>query len=190
MCIAIQHGARMTTYGIPAKQISQITGVHLDTARRWKRAGSVPARYKSLVALGTGSDLGALSVAWVGWSLRDGLLTAPEGWKFTPGEVLGIPIRHQEIAALKAERRRAQSLPLPLPALAAHIVTLRLDLFEPYRFGTSLEAATLPRHLQQTPEGVLQLLGIDQPATNGQSRSNTYPQADTATAREQSYGIR
>jgi len=97
--------------------LAGITGVHIETAHRWKRAGRIPAAHRAMVQLRTTGNLSVISEHWSGWTItKRGGLRSPEGWEFQPGEVLSIPLRHQHIAALETERRllRAGQLPATL----------------------------------------------------------------------------
>lgn len=93
----------LSTYGLPVLLLAQVTGVHLDTARRWKRAGKVPAHYAPLIALRIEGDLGLITDQWKGFRLAQGDLWTPEGTPVSPGEVRAIPYRRDQIREL--ERR-------------------------------------------------------------------------------------
>jgi len=95
-----------TPSGLSAEQLAAVCGVHITTARRWKRTGNMPLSYRVLVAFLVDGDLGVLSPAWKGWTLRAGEIVTPEGWTFTPGELTAVPIRYQQLAAL--ERRMSE----------------------------------------------------------------------------------
>lgn len=103
----------MDLYGIPAAEIARLCGVDVATARRWKRGKSrIPKCARTLLV----GDLSALDPAWRGWTLKAGKITSPEGWQYSPGEVLSLALLRQQIAHLEAERRRADELldqPLP-----------------------------------------------------------------------------
>lgn len=89
---------------LPAASLARRFDVHPTTAARWKARNLLPPRYAALAALAAG-DVGALDAAWTGWTLRRGELISPEGIAFRPGEVLAIPIRMQQIAALQRDTR-------------------------------------------------------------------------------------
>lgn len=75
------------------------------TARRWKAAATLPRWAYWILSIRFGCALGSLCEAWDGWHLRRGKLEAPNGWQFTPAELIAMPLRLQEIAALRAELR-------------------------------------------------------------------------------------
>lgn len=93
-------------YGLPAASLAEACGVDVSTARKWKKRGAVPPRYARLIALAFGADLGAITLTWSAWSLRDGRLTSPEGDAYSPGEVRSIGLRLQQLAELERQLRR------------------------------------------------------------------------------------
>ena len=93
------------TYGVPVSVLVDITGCSSDTARRWKRKGSMPYMAARLVALLYDGDLGALSDSWAGFRLNNDRLWTPSGWDIRPGEVMCIPLRRQYAAALERQVR-------------------------------------------------------------------------------------
>jgi Phage protein len=87
-----------------AELLAAITGVDISTARRWKRAGKLPAtaaRLLSIVVLGDITVLG-----FTGWRILRGELISPEGWTYSPGEVMALTLLRQRVAHLEAERRK------------------------------------------------------------------------------------
>jgi hypothetical protein len=59
----------------------------------------VPRHFADIVALRTTGDLGVLASAWEGWTLRRGELWTPDNWgPITPGDIISIPIRMQQIS--------------------------------------------------------------------------------------------
>jgi len=92
-------------YGFGAHVIAARAGVSLPTARRWKRARTLNGAIARLLRLVLFGELGEISRAWRGWSLRDGEITSPEGWGFKPGEICAIPFFRAQLAAYQAEQR-------------------------------------------------------------------------------------
>lgn len=92
-----------STYGLPAELLAQLTGVHIDTARRWKRRGRVPHPYTLLIHLRTSGDLGAIDPHWQGWRLVGGKLWTPEQQPLAPGDLRAIPYRSQLLAELERQ---------------------------------------------------------------------------------------
>lgn len=90
------------TYGFPIKHIARVCKVTPRTAARWK-AGHAVMPYCARVVLM--QDLGAFDPTWRNWTLRDGLLISPEGWKIGMREVLAQPLVRAQLAALKVENR-------------------------------------------------------------------------------------
>lgn len=102
----------MTPYGIPLARLIELTGVHPDTARRWKREQYIPRPWDLIVQLRMQAPLGELAQPWDGWHLRKDLIISPEGWSFTPGQVRAIPLRDQLIRELQRERATPRQLSL------------------------------------------------------------------------------
>lgn len=94
---------RNELYGIGVKEIAEVCGVDLSTARRWKRGASCPP--KSALMLLSG-DLGILDKEWRGWVIRRGVLISPEGWDAKPGEVLALPLMRAQIHSYQLESRK------------------------------------------------------------------------------------
>lgn len=92
-------------YGVPVAEIARVCMVHVDTARRWKRTGIVPAAATVAIRALYEQDLGALDAAWQGWSLRGGELVSPAGDRLTPGQVLSGKYYRE------MERERAKDRP-------------------------------------------------------------------------------
>lgn len=93
------------TYGVPASALVALTGAHLATARRWKRAACVPRWLARLIAVCWRGELAEISPAWAGWRLVGGALVSPEGWEATPGDVRSLPFLRQQIAMYQSEAR-------------------------------------------------------------------------------------
>jgi hypothetical protein len=112
----------------------------LRSVRRWKQTGLAPAIVIAWLDLIHYGNLGAICAEFEGWALRRGTLHAPNGWTFSAGQLMAIPLHYQREAALEtallstakptvlAARRkltlshfsRASSStpsPLPLPSL-------------------------------------------------------------------------
>jgi hypothetical protein len=102
-------------YGVPVEQIAQVCGVHKDTARRWKRTGNVPPAAVVAIRALFEHDLGAISKAWTGWSVRGEELISPEGNRFTPGMVRASSYHRQRCQ----EMDRGKPKPLDFGALLA-----------------------------------------------------------------------
>lgn len=90
-----------------AKEIAQVCGVDISTARKWKRGASRPP--PSALKLLSG-DLGVFSAHWKGWVVRGTELISPEGWTTSRGDALSVPLLHGQIAALRTELRRAKEV--------------------------------------------------------------------------------
>lgn len=87
--------------GIPAARIARLLGVHLDTARRYKRSGRMPRAIARYLELRLAGELGFVDTAWRGFRLVAGQLVTPEGATLRPGEIRAVPIRLQQIAELE-----------------------------------------------------------------------------------------
>lgn len=101
-----------------AEHLARLTFCSIRSARRWRQSGFAPAICVAWLELTHYGGLAPLSDAWEGWRLRNGALHAPTGWAFTPGELLAMPLRYQEISALTSSRRfSSQTSHAPLLAL-------------------------------------------------------------------------
>lgn len=99
--------ARELLAGLAVVAIAKGCSVSLDTARRWKRRGRMPAPMHRLLELTAHGELGGVAPAWAGWRLacRAGELVSPEGWRFTPGEIRALPLRYGQISGLERQVR-------------------------------------------------------------------------------------
>lgn len=84
-----------------ADKLAALTFHSPRTARRWIAENLAPRIVVEWLALTHGGDLSAMDKLWAEWRLFRGELHAPNGWHFTPGELLSLPLLYQEIAALK-----------------------------------------------------------------------------------------
>lgn len=104
-------------YGIPINELARICHVSVKTAARWKSGATCPPKSARLLLA---ADLACLDPTWAGWCVRNGKLVSPEGWEITMRDVIGLPLRRQEMAAYKSELKRlkeklllTQEQPLP-----------------------------------------------------------------------------
>jgi hypothetical protein len=93
------------TYGLSVELLTELTNVHPDTARRWKRRRKIPKAYASLVDLHMTGDLGTLATDWKGFRLIAGRLWTPEGTSVTPGDIRAIPYRQQLVSEMERSLR-------------------------------------------------------------------------------------
>lgn len=92
----------LSSIGVAA--LAALGGVHLSTARRWKRSGKCPRSVVLLVRVCHCGELDPIHSSWRGWRVVRDQLVSPEGWQFTPGAVRSIPLLQRHLA----EARRAQ----------------------------------------------------------------------------------
>lgn len=83
----------------PAKDLASFFGVHLTTARRWRREHYAPPAVMMLLA----QDLGALDVKWRGWRVREGCLISPEQLVIPLAKVLSLPFMDAQITNLQRD---------------------------------------------------------------------------------------
>lgn len=93
-------------HGLAPEALAELLGVHITTARRWRRTGEAPEAVARTLAVLRFGRLGPLDPAWIGWCLRDGQLWSPENEPYTPGMVRAGPL-HAESARLARERAQA-----------------------------------------------------------------------------------
>lgn len=56
-------------------------------------------------------DAGGLDPSFRGWKIEHGEMISPEGWRFSPGEIMSMPLLRQQLAAYQAAERQADALP-------------------------------------------------------------------------------
>ncbi len=96
----------MDSYGYNAEWLAHVCGVDPSTARRWKRLRFIPERYRRLIELADGADLGTLAPAWRGWRIFGGELINPEGERFAVDQVRALRLHQQLAAELERQLRR------------------------------------------------------------------------------------
>ena len=89
----------MDPYGHSVRELAQLAGVTERSVRRWKVKGRIPEPYCTRVALMLQADLGVISEAWRGWSIRQGELVSPEGLRLLPREIRALPFHLAALAS-------------------------------------------------------------------------------------------
>ena len=85
--------------------------IHRTTLRRWlKEEIKIPGHQRQVIRLLLG-DLPGTAGQWSGWRFDQGLLTAPGGDRYRPGDVLSLIILRQQ---LTAQRRELEALKIRL----------------------------------------------------------------------------
>jgi len=85
--------------------------IHRTTLRRWlKEEIKIPGHQHQVIRLLLG-DLPGTAGQWSGWRFDQGLLTAPGGDRYRPGDVLSLIILRQQ---LTAQRRELEALKVRL----------------------------------------------------------------------------
>lgn len=95
-------------WGISAEKIAGWTGVHITTARRWKRGESPPKAALEIIQIRDTGELGVVDKAWAGWRLIDGMLYSPEQMEFTPADVRAGPFWRQLARSYQVRQRLPQ----------------------------------------------------------------------------------
>lgn len=91
--------------GVTPEVIAEVCGVHITTARRWKRGEMPPLSALKIIRLHTTGELGEIDLKWAGWRLRHGQLVAPHGEQFETGDVMSIRFLRQLIASYQTDQR-------------------------------------------------------------------------------------
>jgi hypothetical protein len=91
--------------GVTPEVIAEVCGCHLSTARRWKRGEMPPLSALKIIRLYTAGELGEIDLKWRGWRLRDGVLIAPHGQSFSPGDILATTYWQQLAKSYQADQR-------------------------------------------------------------------------------------
>ena len=97
--------AHPALYAIKTEKIVQWTRCHESTARRWKRGEEPPYPATQIVELQSTGNLGMIDDEWDGWRLLDGLLIAPNGDEFAPGDIMATTWWRQLARTYQAEQR-------------------------------------------------------------------------------------
>jgi len=85
--------------------------IHRTTLRRWlKEEIKIPGHQHQVIRLLLG-DLPGTAGQWSGWRFDQGLLIAPGGDRYRPGDVLSLIILRQQ---LTAQRREVEALKVRL----------------------------------------------------------------------------
>lgn len=95
----------LSTYGLSVLLLAQLANVHIDTARRWKRAGKMPDHVAEIMRLKLDGDLGMIAADWSGFRLTKNQLWTPEGTGIRPGDIRAIPYRRAQLIELERELR-------------------------------------------------------------------------------------
>src|SRR6185312_7940236 len=86
----------------PANELADFFGVHVSTARRWRREQNAPRAVIMLLAC----DLGAFDPVWAGWRVRGGLLRSPEGLEAAMQDVRALPFIRMQVVTYQTENRK------------------------------------------------------------------------------------
>lgn len=96
------------------EKLAALALASVRSARRWIRSGVAPALVVRWLQFKVCAQLAVIHPKWDGWTLRrDGKLHSPEGFQFAPDELRAIPLRYQEISALRLEIRQLAAQPVP-----------------------------------------------------------------------------
>lgn len=95
---------------ISLRELVEVCGVDISTARRWRRGSNLPPAYVlAYVNAKRQGDLGFLDPAWRGWVLRGGHLISPEGWEISMSDVLASRLHEAQLAAWRLEVRKLRA---------------------------------------------------------------------------------
>lgn len=83
----------------PAKDLAEFFGVHISTARRWRREQNAPPAVIMLLS----QDLGVFDAKARGWCIRNGCLISPEQLVIPLAKVLSIPFMDAQITNLQRD---------------------------------------------------------------------------------------
>lgn len=95
-------------FGLSAEWLAKVCGVHITTARRWKRGEAPPKAALEIIQLRATGELGVVDGAWSGWRLVNGVLYSPEQMDFTPADVRAGPFWRQLARSYQAKQRLPQ----------------------------------------------------------------------------------
>lgn len=103
--------------------LRDVAGAHRTTVARWRAAQRLPKAVSLLVRIMHHGELELVHDAWQGFRLdeRTGTLWTPEGWPCSPGDILAIRYRIEQLLELERELAsqildRHDAAPVRLPA--------------------------------------------------------------------------
>ena len=85
------------------KWVLEVTGRHRSSVTRWRQKNRFPREVQLLASVQLHGELGHIHRNWNDWRLdtRSGELFSPAGDSFTPNELVALPLRLQELNALR-----------------------------------------------------------------------------------------
>ncbi|HUQ52353.1 MAG TPA: DUF3653 domain-containing protein, partial [Gammaproteobacteria bacterium] len=86
--------------------------VHPATVRRWRARGEFPPALQRLAELEHYGELGHIDERWREWRIVAGELVAPNGERYTPGVILALALRLQQLNELERLARAPRRGPL------------------------------------------------------------------------------
>jgi len=102
-------------HGLTPRELVQLTGTSLASARRWVRSRQIPPLAKRLLELVRERDLGYVDPAWQGWKLLRKKIVCPDGNEASQGQIRAIRARLAQITELeRALREPAQRELFPM----------------------------------------------------------------------------
>ncbi len=90
---------------IGQRGVERALNVHRTTVHRWLSGRVRLPGAHHLAVQGLLGDLPGTGGAWTGWRFHDGLLYAPGGDRYTPGEVLALRLQQQRVREFDREFR-------------------------------------------------------------------------------------
>lgn len=94
--------------GLTVAELVSLTGTHRTTATRWKHGNPLPEPVRRLLAIVAHGELDQLGFRR--WRIVAGHLYSPEGWEYSPGEILALTLLRQQLASLQAKDRAFKAM--------------------------------------------------------------------------------
>lgn len=94
------------------RDLAEKTGVHRTTVARWIAKKKLPESVYALLDLTQNGSLARIHSAWDGWKLcpHTGEILPPNDARgFTPGHLLAMQLRYQELSALRIQMTELKS---------------------------------------------------------------------------------
>jgi len=86
---------RRVSFGIEIKQLSELTGLHPSTLRRYRRSNKAPRHIIELIAIYRAGKLPSQEKTWDGWKIIGECLADPDGNTYHVNEIRQLPYLFQ-----------------------------------------------------------------------------------------------
>ena len=96
---------RTAALGLPPRQIADLIGVHVSTARKYLRSNQAPAWALQLLTIHRHGRLPTNCPTWSQWRVRGSYLIDPAGIAYSAGDVMSLWVVEQLQQELQIKHR-------------------------------------------------------------------------------------